>query len=518
MLEEHRLPFWQGIRNLLLALLRLLPSPELWASVALLVVLGRAVIRYQSGLVPLTVVVDGEPRHVRTQRDTVDQVLQDAGIAYADWDRISPDPGDPVSPRMEIVIDRAHSVALTADGTNRTLYTHTNEVAEILDEVGLSLSTGDELYVNGQFVDLDQAGLSPVAVASKVLPVLASTAAGGSVIPRDTRVTHIEVRRAKQIRVSEGRVEQMLYTTGRTLGQALQEAGIVLYLGDRVVPDLNAPLHTGMQVRIERGVPVSVVADGRTVRTRTHRGTVGDVLAEMGVSLVGQDFCVPEPEEPVRPGLEIKVSRVVEQQVVEQQEIPFETQWLADNTLEIDHRRVDASGANGLHRRRYRVVLQDGIEVERVLEDEWTALEPQPRKIAYGTKIVLRTVETPDGPVEYWRRVHMFLSSYTEATCGKTPDDFWYGLTRLGWKMRRGIVAVDPTVFPLLTEVYVPGYGHGIAADTGGLIIGRHIDLGYDVDNYEHWFRWEYVYILTPIPPAGDIRWILPDFPRGRWP
>ena len=63
-----------------------------------------------------------------------------------------------------------------------------------------------------------------------------------------------------------------------------------------------------------------------------------------------------------------------------------------------------------------------------------------------------------------------------------------------------------------------PGYGRGVAADTGGMIIGRHIDLGYDVDNFVMWFEWGYVYVLTPIPPPNQIRWILPDFPRGRWP
>jgi 3D (Asp-Asp-Asp) domain-containing protein len=114
--------------------------------------------------------------------------------------------------------------------------------------------------------------------------------------------------------------------------------------------------------------------------------------------------------------------------------------------------------------------------------------------------------------------MNVFLSSSTEATCGKTSDHPWYGKTRLGWQMRRGIVAVDPAVINLLSEVYVPGYGLGIAADTGGLIIGRHIDLGYDVDDFEMWFWWGTAYVLTPPPPPDEIRWILPDFPRGRWP
>ncbi len=45
----------------------------------------------------------------------------------------------------------------------------------------------------------------------------------------------------------------------------------------------------------------------------------------------------------------------------------------------------------------------------------------------------------------------------------------------LGW----GTVAVDPTVIPLGTKLYVPGYGDGVAADTGSAIKGRIIDVWF---------------------------------------
>lgn len=39
------------------------------------------------------------------------------------------------------------------------------------------------------------------------------------------------------------------------------------------------------------------------------------------------------------------------------------------------------------------------------------------------------------------------------------------------------VIAVDPSVIPLGSEVYVEGYGHAIAADTGGAINGNKIDV-----------------------------------------
>lgn len=39
------------------------------------------------------------------------------------------------------------------------------------------------------------------------------------------------------------------------------------------------------------------------------------------------------------------------------------------------------------------------------------------------------------------------------------------------------VIAVDPSVIPLGTEVYVEGYGHAVAGDIGGAIKGNKIDI-----------------------------------------
>lgn len=51
------------------------------------------------------------------------------------------------------------------------------------------------------------------------------------------------------------------------------------------------------------------------------------------------------------------------------------------------------------------------------------------------------------------------------------------GTTASGIPVAPGVIAVDPRVIPLGTRLWVPGYGEGIAADTGGDIKGNTIDV-----------------------------------------
>ena len=55
------------------------------------------------------------------------------------------------------------------------------------------------------------------------------------------------------------------------------------------------------------------------------------------------------------------------------------------------------------------------------------------------------------------------------------------GITKTGLNLRKNpklkVIAVDPKVIPLGTKVWVEGYGHAVAGDTGGAIKGNKVDL-----------------------------------------
>ncbi|MEK8126978.1 3D domain-containing protein [Paenibacillus filicis] len=77
---------------------------------------------------------------------------------------------------------------------------------------------------------------------------------------------------------------------------------------------------------------------------------------------------------------------------------------------------------------------------------------------------------------------------------GKNPGHPEYGVTFSGLKVSRdygslSTIAADPNVFPLGTVLYIPGYGYGVVADTGGAIKGNRIDLYFETKDqvYKEW-------------------------------
>jgi len=70
------------------------------------------------------------------------------------------------------------------------------------------------------------------------------------------------------------------------------------------------------------------------------------------------------------------------------------------------------------------------------------------------------------------------------ATCYDLP-----GTTATGMPVGQGVVAVDPSVIPLGTRMYVPGYGNGVAADVGSGVKGAVIDLWMTPSRCAAWGR-----------------------------
>ncbi len=489
------------------------PRKELLALAAVLTLAGILTVGYLQTQTQVTLMLDGYSEPFRTHQTSVESLLKEAGLELCPKDTISPGLEASIANGDVISVRRARPATIQVDDRTVETRTHSQTVGDLLQELGIALQPRDRVIIDGQ-----EASLTASLPGHSPTNRLASSRSGNNSWngQEEGAPLHVVIQRAVPMYLDDDGNLATLYTTKATVGEALRDEGVNLYLGDRVDPSLGSSISANMQVSIQRSRPVTIQVDGRLIRTRTQGETVAETLVQEGVVLLGKDYTVPGVDVPIDDDAAIRVVRVTEEMAIEQDPISFETAWQPDPNLELDHQRLDQEGEDGVTKRRIHVVCEDGQEVERSLEAEWVDCEPTNKVIAYGTKIILRELETPEGSLTYWRKIRALATSYTAATSGKDPDHPLYGITRLGWEMRGGIVAVDPQVINMETEMYVPGYGLGVAGDTGGKIRGRHVDLGYEEGELKLWYRWVDVYLLAPSPPANQIHWVLPSWPRER--
>ena len=456
------------------------------------------------------VAVDGVAVTVNTHRQSVHALLVDLGIDLHANDRVSPGLDTPLRSTIGITIERARPVQIVVDG--RTLLTASwgPTPRALLTDAKVLVDAYDQVMVGDALLGLDDP-LPPreqVITRSQFAPVRPWARV-------ESQPLQVRVVRAVPVVVDDIGIPFVIRTTAPTVGEALRQAEITIYLGDRVVPSLGSAVSTGLRVTIQRSIPVTLNADGRTIKTRTRGETVADALSALQIGVVGRDRVEPALDTELYDNIKIDVTRVQEDVEVVEQIAPFDTVFVADASFPIDTQQLVTAGAEGVTRVRYRIRYEDGQEVSRMLEDTWVAQEPAERVIAYGQQITPQTITTADGQqITYWRHIQMFASSYSAGTAGVSPDKSYYGRTFTGERMRYGIVAVDPAIIPLRSQVYVGDYGMGDALDTGSAIRARRIDLGYDDSNLVLWNRWVDVYLLWPPPAASEITWVLPNWPR----
>lgn len=427
----------------------------------------------------VTVLLNGQAQTTTTRAPTVAALLDELRISLLEGDTVSPALNSRLSPDLVVRVAKARSITLTVDGQSQVYRTLLTNPAAILESAGLTVGPRDVVRIDGTRTN-------PAQLTNWPVPV-----------------THISLQRSIPLTVVDHETTRQIETTSTTVGEALFAAGITLYLADAVTPNLDEPVAADMTVTIHRAQPVSIIADGTTVETRVRGQTVADALADAELALVGQDYTIPNEDTPLKAGMYVRVIRVKEEILTEEATQPFEVVFQPDSSLEIDQRETVQTGQNGIVRTSIRVRYENGVEISREPVEEIVAQEARNQVIAYGTNVVLRTIDTPDGPRQYWRRIRMYATSYHPAALG--GDD----RTAIGEQLRKGIVASNPDIITYRSEVYVPGYGVGMMADTGPLYRPLFIDLGYSDDDFVPWSRWVDVYLLAPVP--AEIQYLLPE-------
>ena len=440
-----------------------------------------------------TVIIDLEGKQItiKTHASTIKGALQSAKIDVGEKDMVFPSSESTIKNREIILVRRASQIFIEVNGQVYNLESANRFPASWLAAAGIPFSPDDQVLVFGKVQPIDiEVGYAPYYT--------------------------VEVSPTIDLSLDQGGDHTTIRSNARTWGQALWDTGIYLHAADNLQPPPDTPTNNILQASLKQARPVEISMDGQIFSTLVAADTVGEALAEAGFSLQGFDYSEPFEDQPLPENGNIRVVRVREEVILEQNSTPFWVEYQPDNETEIDNTRVIEFGAYGLEVQQVRVRYEDGQEVSRVAKETWVVSEPKPRIEGYGTNIVVRTINTADGPIEYWRVLNLFATSYSPCnSAGEEGRCYPYTSGRL--KVQKGVAAVRYKWWLYMNAthtVYVPGYGSAVISDVGGGAPEGNfywIDLGYSDDDWIPWYGWVTVYFTTPIPPPEDILYILPQ-------
>jgi len=438
---------------------------------------------------------DGSEGTVASHQRGTGALLRQAGVQLQAGDRVERE--ESAADGTALTVQRAVPVVLEADGRVLTWRTRARTVAGALTEAGVVLGPFDSVLRDGlRAGPSDRLDLPPLLVAAQALGLRVAEDADS--LSASSEQVALIVRRAVPFTVVEGDQPQSLLSSQPTVAQALREWDISLGPGDEVEPAVSSPLTPGLQVQIRRALRVTLSLGGTETVIYTQERTVKGLLEEAGIVLSETDRVEPPSEVALSQDLRVRVYAYAEQRFVESETVDHSTVYFLDPELaEGETRRV--VGADGVHHREYAVVYEDGVEVSRQLVDEWYDPEPVDTILYFGTPERVQAAQTlPDG-LNVARVMNVYATWYNPASAGRSSSDPSYGITSTGVPVTKGIVAVDPSVIPYGTRMYIPGYGFAEAADTGGAIVGNIIDLGFPDGVSPGWTPcWIDIYILGP--------------------
>lgn len=266
--------------------------------------------------------------------------------------------------------------------------------------------------------------------------------------------------------VSDGQT-QTIKTHLNSADGILREAGIAKGQKDAVI--LSTPtLQEGTTITVVRAFPVKVTVDGVTKQVMTVQTSPQALAAELGYKAPNY---VPlgNANDVLQANSELSIAHITSRSVkTSERQVEVQTVREPDDQLAKGEESVVQTGTPGTEKIAEEILFENGKEVKRQIISHEPIVAMVPTIVKEGTR---ENVVPTAGDMRYKEIITMDASAYLPSDGGGS------GITATGMVAERGVVAVDPSVIPLGTRLYIPGYGMAIAGDTGGAIIGNRIDL-----------------------------------------
>lgn len=338
-------------------------------------------------------------------------------------------------------------VNVTQNGESQTVETHAKTVADIIEE--LDINVGEHDFISHNTDELIIANMD------------------------------IQYKKAKKLVLTIDEEEDTYYTTQDTVAAFLDEVEVEVKEHDVLSVKPSTPIEEELEVLLDKAVQVTINDGGEETQVWTTEENVSDLLSEQSIVLNELDRVEPKESRDLTSDSAVTITRVEKVTDIVEETVDYSTVKKNDNSIAKGKEEIVNAGEEGLVEKKYEVTLENGEEVDRVLLNEETKKESVKRVVAVGTKEVqtasIAATTVSRGNSSSSKVLYMKATAYT-ARCNGCS-----GITSTGINLNNNpnakVIAVDTSVIPLGTKVWVEGYGVAIAADTGGAINGNKIDV-----------------------------------------
>ena len=178
----------------------------------------------------------------------------------------------------------------------------------------------------------------------------------------------VNIYRARPVFVTDGTTRIKVMTPYQVPERIAKDAGITMYSEDTTSLKPSADFvgdGAGLQMSIDRAIPIILDLYSKKTEVRTQGATVGDMLKEKGIELGANGRVSVALTTPITAGMEIRVWQEGKQTITVDRAVPFGKQRIQDADRPVGYKVVSTAGVEGVETLTYEIEVKDGVELSR---------------------------------------------------------------------------------------------------------------------------------------------------------